>query len=97
MTNDITNFFRIKTNEKFKMLGGPLNMFETTDIYEKLDENLFKNASEKPVSIERMRVLPERSSSLTRSKISTLASTAMPIERMKPAMPGNDSVTGIRA
>ena len=36
-----------------------------------------------------------RSSSFIREKISTLASTAMPIERMKPAMPGRVSVTGM--
>jgi hypothetical protein len=44
MTNNITNLFRIKTNEKFKLLG--VDHF----IYEKLDENLFKNTSEKPVN-----------------------------------------------
>ena len=36
---------------------------------------------------------PPRSSSFMRSKISTFASTAMPILRMKPAMPGVVSVT----
>ena len=44
MTNDITNFMYIKTNEKFKLLG--VDHF----IYEKLDENLFKNARETPVN-----------------------------------------------
>lgn len=34
-------FTDIETNKKFKLLGGPLNMFETTDIYEKLNEKLF--------------------------------------------------------
>lgn len=43
-------FAEIDNHKKFKMLGGPLNMFETTDIYEKLDENLFKNTSKKPVN-----------------------------------------------
>lgn len=43
-------FADIETNKKFKMLGGPLNMFETTDIYEKLDENLFKNARKTPTN-----------------------------------------------
>ena len=38
---------------------------------------------------------PARSSSFMRSKIRMLASTAMPIERMKPAMPASVSVTGI--
>ena len=40
-------------------------------------------------------VLPLRSSSFMRSKIRMLASTAMPTDRMKPAMPASVSVTGI--
>jgi len=39
--------------------------------------------------------LPARNSSLTRSKISTLASTAMPIERINPVIPASVSVTPI--
>ncbi len=35
------------------------------------------------------------SSSLMRSKISTFESTPMPIVRIKPAMPGSVSVTGM--
>src|SRR3990170_3434431 len=37
---------------------------------------------------------PPANSSLRRSKIKTLASTAMPKERMKPAIPDNVRVTG---
>ena len=40
-------------------------------------------------------VLPLRSSSFMRSKIRMLASTAMPTDRMKPAMPASVSVTGM--
>ena len=40
-------------------------------------------------------VLPLRSSSFMRSKIRMLASTAMPTDRMKPAMPARVSVTGM--
>ncbi|OPZ44110.1 MAG: hypothetical protein BWY94_01745 [Actinobacteria bacterium ADurb.BinA094] len=41
-------------------------------------------------------VLPCRTSSLMRSKMTTLASTATPMVRIMPAMPGRVSVTGIR-
>jgi hypothetical protein len=40
---------------------------------------------------------PAASSSRMRSKISTLASTAMPMERISPAMPGSVSVAPIPA
>ena len=49
----------------------------------------------KPASIAAGRLLPTRSSSLVRSKIRMLASTAMPTESTKPAMPARVSVTGI--
>ena len=39
--------------------------------------------------------LPRRSSSLDRSKMRMLASTAMPTERTKPAMPARVRVTGM--
>ena len=39
-------------------------------------------------------VRPALTSSLKRSKISTLASTAMPTDRMKPVIPASVSVTG---
>jgi hypothetical protein len=43
-------FVDIETNKKFKVLGGPLNMFETTDIYEKLNENMFLNSRSTPIN-----------------------------------------------
>ena len=39
--------------------------------------------------------LPARTSSLTRSKMTMFASAATPIVRIRPAMPGSVSVTGI--
>ena len=46
-----------------------------------------------PTSMADASNLPARNSSLMRSKMSTLASTAIPIERTKPAMPASDNVT----
>ena len=46
----------------------------------------------KPISIADATVLPLASSSLIRAKIITSASTAIPIERMIPAIPGSVSV-----
>ena len=50
------------------------------------------NAFEKPFSIAVFGARPPRSSSRMRSKMSTFESTAMPIVRMKPAIPGSVSV-----
>ena len=52
-------------------------------------------ARPKPASIAAGSVLPSRSSSFIRSKIRMLASTAMPTESTKPAMPARVSVTGM--
>ena len=49
-------------------------------------------ALEKPFSMAALGARPLRSSSRMRSKMSTFESTAMPIVRMKPAMPGSVSV-----
>ena len=49
-----------------------------------------------PASTAAGRLLPSRSSSFIRSKIRMLASTAMPTESTKPAMPARVSVTGTR-
>ena len=48
-----------------------------------------------PVAIPEMIERPARISSLTRSKITMLASAATPIVRISPAMPGNVSVIGM--
>ena len=45
----------------------------------------------KPAFMEAVNVFPRASSSLNRSNMITLASTAIPIPRMIPAMPGNVS------
>ena len=49
----------------------------------------------KPASTAAGSDLPTRSSSFIRSKIRMLASTAMPIESTKPAIPARVSVTGM--
>jgi len=46
-------------------------------------------ARRKPIFTAERSDLPAQSSSLRRSKISTFASTAIPIESTKPAMPGS--------
>ena len=56
----------------------------------RLESKIAVNARRKPESIALLTVLPMRSSSLMRSKITTLASTAIPIDKMMPAMPGRD-------
>ena len=55
----------------------------------KIDDHARRN----PSSIADDSIFPCRSSSLSRSKIRTFASTAMPIERMKPAIPDSVNVT----
>ena len=54
-----------------------------------LESRIEFQARLKPASIAAGSDLPTRSSSFIRSKMSTLASTAMPIESTKPAMPGH--------
>ena len=49
-------------------------------------------AREYPVSTAEIGVRPDRTSSRMRSNTSTLASTAMPMVKTMPAMPGNVSV-----
>ena len=61
------------------------------EIFESRIEN---QARENPVETASAIVLPPRNSSLTRSKIRTLASTAIPIEIMNPAIPAAVKVTG---
>ena len=52
-------------------------------------------ALEKPISIAFAKPLPVRSSSFVLSNINTLASTAIPTERMNPATPAKVKVTGM--
>ena len=58
----------------------------------RLESKIVQNAFLKPASMADLGDLPRLSSSRMRSKISTLASTAMPMDRMMPAMPGMDRV-----
>jgi hypothetical protein len=53
-----------------------------------LASRMVRNAREKPDAIELKTLFPCASSSLMRSKTRTLASTAIPMVRMIPAMPG---------
>ena len=50
---------------------------------------IVESARLKPASIATRIDLPEKTSSLKRSKIRMLASTATPIDKIIPAMPGN--------
>ena len=61
---------------------------------ETLESRMESHARRNPSSIASRSSLPRRSSSFMRSKIRTLASTARPMERIKPAMPAEVSVTG---
>jgi hypothetical protein len=62
------------------------------EIFESRIEN---HALEKPAEIESATVLLERNSSFILSNIRTLASTAMPMEIINPAIPAAVIVTGI--
>jgi len=48
-----------------------------------------------PSSMATIKFLPARSSSLMREKMSTFASTAIPTDKITPAIPANVRVTGI--
>src|SRR4030042_229908 len=54
----------------------------------RLESKIALKARLKPVAIEFKMPLPRAFSSLILSKMRTLASTAMPTDRMMPAMPG---------
>ena len=60
-----------------------------------LESRIEFQARLKPASTAAGSDLPTRSSSFIRSKIRMLASTAMPTESTKPAMPASVSVTGM--
>ena len=58
-----------------------------------LESRMAVKARLKPLSTEARTVLPALSSSFTRSKMMTLASTAMPMDSTIPAIPGSVSCT----
>src|SRR3989338_2160735 len=60
---------------------------------EMLESRMEVQARLNPSSTAAVSSFPARNSSLSRSKISTLASTAMPTDKIKPAMPASVSVT----
>ena len=59
------------------------------------ESKILVNARSKPAFMAVKRVLPALSSSFVLSKIKIFASTAIPILRIKPAMPASVRVTGI--
>ncbi|MBF8281036.1 MAG: hypothetical protein HW383_809 [Candidatus Magasanikbacteria bacterium] len=61
---------------------------------ETLESRIDAQARGKASSMEVRKDFPRRNSSLVRSKIKTLASTAMPTDKMNPAMPAKVKVTG---
>ena len=62
---------------------------------EMLESRIEDQALSNPAKSDSSLGLPHLTSSLILSKIKMLASTAMPIERTKPAIPANVKVTGI--
>src|SRR5690606_1607870 len=58
----------------------------------RFESRIVENARVRPASRDATPALPSLYSSRLRSLISTCASTAMPMVRRMPAMPGNDSV-----
>src|SRR3990172_7336992 len=64
-------------------------------ILEVLESRMENQAREKPFLIDSFMLFPSFISSFKRSKINTLASTAKPIEIIKPAIEAAVKVTGI--
>src|SRR3989344_3235376 len=73
------------------------NQYKITEVIrlETLESRMEVQARRKPSAIAVSSDLPERSSSFILSKIKIFASTAIPIERINPAMPADERVTGI--
>src|SRR3989344_7008113 len=72
------------------------NQYKITEVI-KLDtfeSRMESHARIKPSSIAKPSVLPARNSSFMRSNIKMLASTAIPMERINPAVPAAERVTG---
>ncbi len=63
-------------------------------MFELFESRIDIQALENPMDTASDTFLPARNSSFTRSNMRTLASTAIPIEMMKPAIPAAVSVTG---
>ncbi len=96
-TNTAVNTFAIRpiTSVTANPFTGPVpnknkNAHETTVVT--CVSTIVRNALLNPASSAAATPLPARHSSRTRSKISTLLSTAMPIVKMIPAIPGSVSV-----
>jgi hypothetical protein len=78
-TNPVPNWNRIKLVIKLEILESRIEV----------------HALAKPASIAKTRFFPQRISSFIRSNIKMLASTAMPIERINPAIPASVRVIGM--
>jgi len=83
-----------------KVKAKPLMMLVPSQnkIRQVIKEEIFESRIEvqarlNPSSIAPPKLLPQFSSSLIRAKIKILASTAMPMDKMKPAMPAKVKVT----
>ena len=69
------------------------NMAQVISV-ETLLSRIATHARLNPASMPTLRLRPARSSSFSLSNIRTLASTAIPMDKMKPAMPESVRVTG---
>src|SRR3989338_8523481 len=85
-----------KTSAKPLMSDVPSQKRNTAVIMDEILESRIEgHARAKPSLMESAVLLPPRNSSFMRSKMSTLASTAIPTERMNAAMPAAVRVTGM--
>ena len=86
----------IRTSAKPRMTDDP-NAYRIVAVIrlDTFESRIEFQARLKPASTAAGSDLPTRNSSFIRSKIRMLASTAMPTESTKPAMPARVSVTGM--
>ena len=89
----------LRTMPRLKVTANPLigplpkkNKITAANNVVTFESKIVTKARLNPASIEARRVFPARNSSLNRSKINTLASTAIPMDKMIPAIPGSVSV-----
>ena len=85
---------KVRANPLTKLVP-KLNKIKATKIIVKFPSRTDGQARLKPSSSEIRKPFPRFNSSLILEKIKILASTAMPIDKIKPAMPAKVRVTGI--
>ena len=88
----ITPMPSVKANPFTKLVPNQYKIIEVI-ILEALESRIDIQARENPSSTAAPRFRPARSSSLIRSNIRIFASTAIPMERINPAMPAAVRVT----